>query len=178
MSITLSAKVKAELFAQKTNGAMVVLLAISHPSIDTLYITNNASDLTYEGYVYTAIPFVLDWHDETSSSTSSATLTTFNQPELMAALRGVADFITIDVQAVWYDESGILTLDGTWKLDGSERLDGTKGVFEPVIGISYIVTAIDYDSDVIQATLGIDDALDYETLPLELTAQVAPGLFV
>ena len=159
MSTTLSAKVKAELFAQKTNGATIILLTISHSSIDTLYLTNNNISLTYEGHVYTAVPFVLDWHAETSSSTASASLTTFNHPELMAALRGVNDFITIEVQAVWYDESG------------------TKGVFEPVKGISYIVTAIDYDSDVIQATLGIDDALDYEMLPLELTASVAPGLF-
>ena len=177
MSTTLSAKVKAELFAQKTNGATIILLTISHSSIDTLYLTNNNISLTYEGHVYTAIPFVLDWHAETSSSTASASLTTFNHPELMAALRGVNDFITIEVQAVWYDESGTLTYDGSWALDGSQRADGTKGVFEPVKGISYIVTAIDYDSDVIQATLGIDDALDYEMLPLELTASVAPGLF-
>ena len=29
----------------------------------------------------------------------------------------------------------------------------------------------------IQASLAIDDALEYEVLPIELTAQVAPGLF-
>lgn len=177
MSTTLSAKVKAELFAQQTNGAAITLLTISHASIDTLYLTNNSVNLTYEGHVYTAIPFVLDWHAETSSSTASASLTTYNHPELMAALRGVNDFITIEVQAVWYDESGTLTYDGSWALDGSQRLDGTKGVFEPVNGIAYIVKAIDYDADVIQATLDIDDALDYEMLPIELTASVAPGLF-
>ena len=175
--MSLSAKVKAALFAQSTHGADIILLTISHSTIDTIYITNNTVDLTYGGHTYTAIPFVLDWHDESSSEVASATLTTYNTDELIAALRGVGDFITIDVQAVWYDESGTLTLDGTWVLDGSERIDGTRGVFEPVKGISYVVKSITYDDEVIQAALAIDDAFDYEILPIEMTPQVAPGLF-
>ncbi|HWP68826.1 MAG TPA: hypothetical protein VN437_05940 [Rectinemataceae bacterium] len=178
MSTTLSAKVKAALFAQSTSGADIVLLTISHPSITTLYLTNNNVNLMYGGQLYTAVTFVLDWHAETSDSVASASLTTYNDTALMAALRSVGDFITIAVQAVWYDESASLVLDGSWALDGSERLDGTGGVFEPVKGISYIVKDIDYDDEVIQASLAIDDALDYEMLPIELTPQVAPGLFV
>jgi len=178
MSTTLSAKVKAALFAQATSGADIVLLTISHPSITTLYLTNNTLDLTYGGQLYTAIPFVLDWHAETSENIASASLTTYNDNDLIAALRSVGDFITVAVQAVWYDESGTLLLDGSWMLDGSERLDGTAGVFEPVKGISYIVKDISYDDEIIQASLAIDDALDYAVLPIELTPQVAPGLFV
>ena len=177
MSTTLSAKVKAALFARETNGAAIVLITISHPSVSTIYITNNTVPLTYGGHTYAAVPFVLDWHAETSSEVASATLTTYNSDELIASLRSVGDFITVNVQAVWYDESGTLTLNGSWELDGSERLDGTAGVFEPVKGISYIVKSIDYDDEIIQASLAIDDALEYEVLPIELTAQVAPGLF-
>lgn len=165
MSTTLSAKVKAALFARETNGADIVLLTISHPSITTLYLTNNTLDLTYDGQLYTAMPFVLDWHAETSSSVASASLTTFSDNDLIAALRSVGDYIFVAVQAVWYSSSGTLTH------------EGDSGVFEPVKGITYIVSSIDYDADVIQATLAIDDALDYEILPIELTPQVAPGLF-
>lgn len=175
--MSISAKVKAQLFAQQTNGADIVLIAISHPSISTIYITNNNVDLVYGGHTYTAIPFILDWHAETTDSVASAALTTYNDDAIIAALRSVGDFVTVSVQAVWYDESGTLALDGSWTLDGSERLDGTGGVFEPVIGISYIVKEISYDDEIIQASLAIDDALDYAILPIELTPQVAPGLF-
>lgn len=176
--MSISAKVKAALFAQQTNGADIVLLTISHASISTIYLTNNNADLVYGGHTYTAIPFILDWHAETTDNVASASLTTYNDTDLIAALRSVGDFITVAVQAVWYDESGTLALDGTWALDGAERLDGTGGVFEPVIGISYIVKDINYDDELIQASLAIDDALDYAVLPIELTPQVAPGLFV
>ena len=93
MSTTLSAKVKAALFARETSGAAIMLLTISHPSVSTIYITNNTVPLTYGGHTYAAVPFVLDWHAETSSEVASATLTTYNSDELISALRFVGDFL-------------------------------------------------------------------------------------
>ena len=176
--MSMSAKVKAALQALQSHGALLSLFTISHADITTLYYTDNNVDVVYGGQRYTATPGVHDWPSESSSSVSSATLTLYKDNALIAALRGTSGFVNVNVQVLWYDESAALVLNGAWLLDGSEHLDGTAGVLELVKDVSFVITDFEYDDEILQATLAVDDALDYEVLPIELTPQVAPGLFV
>ncbi|MEN6621696.1 MAG: DUF1833 family protein [Smithella sp.] len=154
--MAISAATLAELYSQQTSGALIELLSIEADGYDTQYITNNTIDLTYNSQLYTAIPFVLTPHTEQNNSIGTGSLTIANMEALITVLRSYQGIITITLQAVFYKD----------------------GSFDPVKGMSYIVSDIDCDSQAIQATLKVDDCLDDEMLYLELTPNVAPGLFI
>lgn len=156
--MSMSAKVKAALQSVQAGGALLTLFTISHPNISTLYYTDNPMDITYGGQVYVAMPGELDWPGEMAGSISSAAITMYRSNELLAALRGTSGFVNVGVKVIWYDAAAEAT--------------------ELVKSDDFIITEYEYSDSIIQATLSVDDVLNYEILPLELTAQMAPGLFV
>lgn len=56
--MTISATMKAALFAQETDEVFLFLLTLEHEDLDpTIYLVDNTKDITSNGTVFTAFPF-------------------------------------------------------------------------------------------------------------------------
>jgi len=71
---TINAAAKALINSPNCNKAFITLIEIAHPSLETLYLCNDVTDVTHDGRVYTAFPFELDLMDEEQNELTGSKL--------------------------------------------------------------------------------------------------------
>jgi hypothetical protein len=162
MSRSVSAAVRAGLYAQSSGYALPVLLEITHGVsgyTNPLRIVNNAVNLSYSGNDYIAFPFKFDPPDvKDSGEISHARLSICAIDQQIASIvRSTQTPPTVRAVAMfWNDESGT--------------------VFEPMASWDFTMRNISGGVDVISADLIYENRLDLEFPLYEFRPTIVPGV--
>ena len=100
--MTLTAAGIAELSAQETGTAWLVLLTIDHPDLDEpIRITSDAMATASQGFIFEPFPFEITLPDDVEGRTPQASLQIDNtSQEIIALLRGMTTPASLTIQIV------------------------------------------------------------------------------
>ena len=159
MSRSLSTAAKNAIFAQETSSAFLLTLTIDHDDLDDpLRFVNDNQDITFDGDVYTAYPFLIDLPADTGEEISRVTLTIDNvDRQIVETIRELTTAPSVDLEVLHQPYGGSATKEA--------------GPF------SFTLKDSVYDVLVVTGTLSYEDILD-EPFPGDtFSPPDFPGLF-
>jgi hypothetical protein len=101
MSRNVTSTFRSAAFAQETNQVYLVLLAISHASITTIYVVNNYANIVSNGNTYIGFPFDIELPQDFEEALPSVSLTICNvDRQIVQAVRTLQGAPTITISVV------------------------------------------------------------------------------
>lgn len=107
----------AKLFKKNMEGWIPILIQISHPDIDTLYLTDNNEILNYGGQDYSPAFFTIDIPEQAEDADGIANFVIGCVDREITEIIRQVDYLNITFVAEYYDGENFTNLDGyTMKL--------------------------------------------------------------
>ena len=156
MANNLSINLLAQMYGQVSDDPFLMLLEVSHPSFDTVYLVNNTVDQTSRGNVYRAFPMQIKLPSDDGETTREVSIDFDNVSlELIAELRSVTTPMNVKIEMVL-----------------ASNLDSVELSLEDLK-----MSSINYDEKKISARLYLDDFLNTELTSEKYEPSNFPGLF-
>ena len=144
------------MYGQVSDDPFLMLLEVSHPSFDTVYLVNNTVDQTSRGNVYRAFPMQIKLPSDDGETTREVSIDFDNVSlELIAELRSVTTPMNVKIEMVL-----------------ASNLDSVELSLEDLK-----MSSINYDEKKISARLYLDDFLNTELTSEKYEPSNFPGLF-
>lgn len=102
MSRTISDSSKAAFYGSETDDAFLILLTIDHDDfVSPVRVVNNSEDITSNGELFIAFPFLLELPKDTDALAPQATLTIDNiDRQIITSLRSIASAPSIKIEII------------------------------------------------------------------------------
>ena len=158
MARSVSSTLETAIYAQQTNQVFHILLEIAHADMaSTLRFVNNTANVTSNGDVYTAYPFLIDFppaDDPDQLPTVRLFIDNIDR-SIVEQLRSISSAPTIDVSVVLASSPNTVECGP----------------------LQFTLRSIDYDAQVITAELGFENILNEPFPAGTFTPTDFPGLF-
>jgi len=146
----------AEIYKQESSDPFLSLMTLTHSSFGTLRFVANTVDIISRGNTYQAFPFKLTLPADDGETIKSITVEIDNVAlELIDELRSVTGIIQVTIELVLASNPSLVEIEiGELKINN-----------------------IEYNADVITASLAIDNFLSSELVSEKYTPTLYPGIF-
>lgn len=152
----LSPKLLAELFGQESSDPFLMLVTVSHPTFDTIYLANNTEDIVSRGVTYTAFPMQITLPGDDGESSREVRIEFDNVSlELIEDFRRINSPPDVKVEMILASDPDTIQL----------SLEDLK------------LRNISYNKSRISARLYMDNFLNIELTSERYTPENFPGLF-
>ncbi len=157
MSRNITATTRQAIYGSETGEVFIILLTLTHPSLSApIRISSDSVDTNSRGEVFVAYPFDLTLPDDEESRATRARLVIDNvDRQIIAALRGVTTAPVVLMEIVRAAEPDVV-----------------EAVFS-----DFRLTNVTYDSQQIEADLGIEDFTAEPYPAASFSPSLFPGIF-
>lgn len=156
MSNDISAQLLAELYKQESGDPLLMLVTLSDPSFDTIYLVSNTVNITSRGQEYTAFPMQIRLPADDGETNREVNIEFDNVSlELIDELRSITSPIDVAIEIVL-----------------ASNPDEVQLSYEELK-----IRNINYNKQRISAKLYMDSFLSVELTSEEYTPTNFPGLF-
>ena len=112
MSRQLSNELLLQLFAQESDDPFLMLVTLSHPSFDTVYLVNNSEDIVSRGNTYVAFPMEISMPVDDNETVRQMSIKFDNASlELIDEIRQVDSPIDVKVEAILASRPDVVEID-------------------------------------------------------------------
>lgn len=156
MSNSLSHELLAQMFGQVADDPFLMLVTLSHPDFDTIYLVNNTVDQVSRGVTYTAFPMDITLPPDDGETVREVKIVFDNVSlALIQEMRAVTSPMDVKIEMVLASDPDSVQL----------SLEELK------------LRSVTYDKQRISARLYMDSFLNVELTSEKYTPTLYPGLF-